>query len=87
MHTDEYEISLSRELNVCEKKVAKIKKTLLSLESKYNIKPESLADEIPGDNLSAQDAGLIAWMKESEALRKWEALRDQYAELLKRMKI
>ena len=87
MHTDEYEISLARELNVCEKKIAKIKKTLLLLENKYNIKAEVLADKFPDGKISEQDAGLIAWVKESEALKKWEALRDQYAELLRKMKV
>jgi len=87
MHTDEYEISLSRELNVCERKIAKIKKTLLYLEQKYNIKAEVLADKVPDGKISSEDAGVIAWMKESEALKKWETLRDQYAELLQRMKI
>ncbi|MGE5300921.1 MAG: hypothetical protein ACM3MB_08155 [Acidobacteriota bacterium] len=87
MHTDEYEISLARELNACEKKIAKIKKTLLHLEKKYNIKAEVLADKFPDGNISEQDAGLIACVKESEALKKWEALRDQYAELLRKMKV
>ena len=87
MHTDEYEISLARELNVCEKKIAVIKKTLLRLEQKYNIKAEVLADEFPDGKISEQDAGLIACVKESEALKKWETLRDQYAELLRKMKV
>ncbi len=87
MHTDEYEISLARELNVCEKKIAEIKKTLLHLEQKYNIKAEVLAEKFPYGKISEQDAGLTAWVKESEALKEWETLRDQYAELLRKMKV
>lgn len=87
MHTDEYEISLSREVHICEKKIENIKKNLLHLEQKYNMETEVLADKISGGKISGQDADLIAWMKESEALKKWETLRDQYAELFQMMKI
>ncbi len=87
MHTDEYEISLLRELNICEKKVAKIKKILLHLEQKYNINTKVPPDKFPNCEISGQDEGLIAWMKEFEALKQWETLRDEYAAQLKKMKI
>ena len=40
MHTDEYEISLSREIDVCRGRVRAIKKTLYKMEQKYGITTE-----------------------------------------------
>lgn len=87
MHTDEYEISLSRELNICEKKIEKLRKVLAGMEAKYKMKTEVLAAEVAGGNISGQKDDFAAWMTEYEALKRWEVLRDQYAEMLRRMKI
>jgi hypothetical protein len=87
MHTDEYEISLSRELHVCEKKIEKIRKALVAMETKYQIKTAVFVDEYKSGSISAGNADFSAWVSNYEALKKWEVLRDQYAELLHRMKI
>ncbi len=87
MHTDEYEISLRRELNACEKQLTKIRKALAHFEKKYEMRTEVLAVEYGGGSLKGQKDDLSAWMSEYEALKKWETLRDQYAELLRKMKV
>jgi hypothetical protein len=87
MHTDEYEISLSRELHVCENRIKKITKCLAKMEMKYKIKTEVFAVELSRGNITGQKDDYKVWMKEYEALKKWEVLRDQYAALLRRMKI
>jgi hypothetical protein len=87
VHTDEYEISLSRELHVCEKKIEKIAKTLAGMETKYGMKTEVFAVEFSHGNISGQKDDYKGWLREYEALKKWEVLRDQYAELLRMMKI
>ena len=87
MHTDEYEISLSRELNVCEKKIKKIRQVLIGLEMKYKMKTEVFVAELSSGNIAGQKEDFAVWIREYEALKKWEALRDQYADLLKKMKI
>lgn len=87
MHTDEYEISLSRELHVCEKKIKKIREVLSGMETKYRMKTEAFAVELGGGNIAGQREDFAVWIREYEALKKWEILRDQYAELLRMMKI
>ncbi len=87
MHTDEYEISLSRELHVCEKKIKKITQVLTGMETKYKMKTEVFAAELRSGNIAGQKEDFAVWIKEYEALKKWEILRDQYAELLRMMKI
>jgi predicted mannosyl-3-phosphoglycerate phosphatase (HAD superfamily) len=87
VHTDEYEISLARELQACEKMIETIRKSLLRLERKYKVTTEDLVRRLEGGATTGYGNDLISWMKEHEALKKWEASRDQYAELLRRMKI
>ena len=87
MHTDEYEISLSRELHVCEKKIERISKTLAGIETKYGMKTEAFVVEVGRENTFVQKEDYQRWITEFEALKKWEALRDQYAALLRLMKI
>jgi hypothetical protein len=87
MHTDEYEISLRRELNACEKQLTRIRKRLSYFEKKYEMRTEVFVVEYGGGSLNGQKADLSAWIREYEALKKWETLRDQYAELLRKMKI
>lgn len=87
MHTDEYEISLLRELNVCEKKIKKIKKVLAGMETKYGMKTEVFTAGFNCEKITEEKADYKIWIKEYEDLRKWEVLRDQYASLLSMMKI
>jgi len=87
MHTDEYEISLARELQSCEKMIEKIRKTLVRLERKYKITTEDFVRRVEGGETTGYGSDLISWMEEYEALKKWEASRGQYAVLLRRMKI
>jgi len=65
MHTDEYEISLGRELAVCEQYVRKYQKLIADMTV-----PES------GE-----------WAEAQDALRHWSSVRDEYARLLRQMRI
>jgi len=87
MHTDEYEISLSRELNICEKKIKQFRKVLAGMEAKYKMKTEVFAGKVAGGDITEQKDDFVAWMKEYEALKGWEVLKDQYAEMFHKMKI
>ncbi len=87
MHTDEYEISLSRELNACEKQLTEIRRRLSHFEKKYDMKTEVFVEEFSRGNVAGQKDDLSAWMREYEELEKWETRRDQYSELLQKMKI
>jgi len=87
MHTDEYEISLSRELEVCIKKVNALKKNLSRMEIKFNMTTEEFIvrfhhGEIPEDNKD-----FTTWMNDLHALRKWQSSMQQYEELFYFMKI
>ncbi len=87
MHTDEYEISLTRELRVCEKTAEKIRKKLAVLEAKYKMKTEVFIETHERCALASQNDDFAEWSIQYEALRKWETLATQYAKLLREMKI
>ncbi len=87
MHTDEYEISLTRELKVCKKTVEKIKKKLAGLERRHGMKTEVFMENYMRCGADLQNDDSPEWMRQHEELRKWETLEMQYAELLRKMKV
>ncbi len=71
MHTDEFEISLGRELAVCEQYVRKYRKIIADLEGR-----------------EGSEAASSRSREQAEAeLRHWSATRDEYARLLREMRI
>ncbi len=90
MNTDEYEISLSRELAVCKNTIQRIKKTLLLLEQKHNKKTEEFIEELrrakEGHAAYSED-DREAWKSSYESLNRWEELQRQYQEAYRKMKI
>lgn len=86
VHTDEYEISLSRELGVCNGIIAKYQKRLLRMEKRHGMTTEVFLDrcrqnEIPESHDFSQ------WLQASEELQCWLATRAEYEQLLTLMKI
>ncbi|MEW6115830.1 MAG: hypothetical protein AB1553_02895 [Nitrospirota bacterium] len=72
MHTDEYAISLSRELNSCRKIVQKIRKTLRKFEEKHGMTTEEFIQKQSSGNLTTSERDASAWLKEYNALKRWE---------------
>ncbi len=90
MHTDEFEISLSRELKVCENTIRRIRKTLAMMEQKHHKPTEAFIEEyksgrMPVDPDCRDD--FTAWESSYEALTKWQDLERQYQEQYGIMKI
>jgi hypothetical protein len=86
MHTDEYEISLSREIDVCRGRVRAIKKTLYKMEQKYGITTEQFLNNpknVAG-KVSADDAG--KWTDNCAALKVWQDKHLDFESLYLRMK-
>lgn len=89
MQTDEYEISLSRELAVCNNTIQRIKKTLELLEKKHNKSTEQFIQERhKGAQRNADfQADYETWENTWESLKKWEELGRQYEEAYRTLKI
>ncbi len=90
MHTDEFEISLSRELSVCKNTIQGIKRSLSILERKHNKTTGTFIDELRSNQMpDGPDYGddYEAWRWGYESLKRWEELERQYQEALRMMKI
>jgi hypothetical protein len=90
MHTDEYEISLSRELSVCRKTIQRIRKTLQLLEHKHKKTTDAFMRDIAQGTVAESPEfkeDYDAWQSTYESLKKWEALEKQYEELYRALKI
>jgi hypothetical protein len=90
MHTDEFEISLHRELKVCGGTIQRIKKTLELLESKHGKTTEAFIKEFESGKLDSDTAKkdeYTAWADTYESLKRWQSLERQYQHQLGTMKI
>jgi len=86
MHTDEYEISLARELKVCESAIRKATRFLASMNSKYDLETASFIEKYNAGALGTS-RDFDAWADSYHALKEWEERRGQYEELFRTMKI
>lgn len=87
MHTDEYEISLSRELAVCKSTIKRIKEFFAIMERKHNKTTAQFVEEYDSGKLSEHKDDFEAWRNNYESLKSWEELERQYQEIYVRMKI
>ncbi len=88
MHTDEFEISLSRELAVCKSAMKRIKEFLAIMERKHNMSTEEFIKKLRDGTLSpAYKDDYEAWKNNHESLKQWEELQKQYEETSHVMRI
>jgi hypothetical protein len=90
MHTDEFEISLHRELMACGGTIHRIKKSLRLLEQKHGKTTEVFIRELESGSLppgpDKQD-DYTAWKDTYDSLKRWQALEREYQKQLVIMKI
>ena len=80
MHTDEYEISLYRELAVCKNTIQRIKKSLGILERKHNKTTDAFIAEYRSGKLAQHPEfkdDYKAWQSSYDSLKRWEELEKQ----------
>ncbi len=78
MHTDEYEISISREIQVCRNRIERSEKAIFDLQKRH----EWLVSVIPGDTLcdSKKEAVWAEWRELNEGLNAWRQRLKEYEE-------
>lgn len=86
MHTDEYEISTYRELDVCSASIKKIKNSITAFEKKYNLTTEIFLKRCKKEDI-LENKDFALWIEKCEWLKKWRKMESQYIELLRIMKI
>jgi len=81
VHTDEYEISLYRELAVCKNTIQRIKKSLGILERKHNKSTDAFIAEYRSGKMTQHPEfkdDYEAWQSSYDSLKRWEELEKQY---------
>ena len=87
MHTDEYEISIAREINHCEKVVKKTTAALRKRRQLYGLDYDEAARATAGGILNISAKELADWREDLEALPVWEQRLKEYREALAVMRI
>ncbi len=87
MHTDEYEISLYREVGVCKGSIKRIKEFFAIMERKHGKTTAQFVEEYDNGKLAGNQEDYVAWRDNYESLKKWEGLQREYEELFRQMKI
>ena len=87
MHTDEYEISLSREITVCRKKVNILQKSLSLMEKRFTMTTGTFVKEFSDGKRDNSNPDFISWFHDAEAHRIWHERLKQYEEIFFSMKV
>ncbi|MBI5848681.1 MAG: hypothetical protein HZB31_12190 [Nitrospirae bacterium] len=85
MHTDEYGITLSREVNICNRKLKEIRLFLAKMEEKYHMKTDAFIGECTGTE-HKDNRDFAEWKENHEALKTWMQLKEQYDEIYRNMR-
>ena len=87
MHTDEYEISLTREINVCKGVIKRTEEQLARRKRQFGMEyPEAWEAASQGVS-TIHGKELVDWQEDIEALSQWEQRLEEYQEALAVMRI
>jgi hypothetical protein len=85
MHTDEYEISLGREIALCRKMVRQLKDALEKREKQCGMTTEAFLQTIEA-GCPPESHPLQSWSQEYQELRYWQKMLTEYVKALESLK-
>jgi hypothetical protein len=85
LHTDEYEISLGREITLCRKMVRRLQDSLERREKHSGMTTAAVLQALEGGGL-AERHSLVGWNKEYQELLYWQKMLTEYEEALESLK-
>ena len=85
MHTDEYEISLGREITLCRNRVRQLKKSLERRENQGGMTTAAFLQALEEGGLAAQPS-LQNWSREYQELQYWQKMLSEYEAALESLK-
>jgi hypothetical protein len=77
MHTDEFEISLGREIALCRKRVRKLQESLARREKQYGMTTAAFLAALAGGGLSEPHA-TQSWSQDYQELLYWQKMLAEY---------
>jgi len=85
MHTDEYEISMGREIAFCRKMVRQLQDSLETREKQCGMTTEAFLKALEEGGLAAQHP-IQSWNQEYQKLQYWQKMLTEYEEALESLK-
>ena len=86
MHTDEYEISLGREIALCRKMVKQLKVALEGREKRCGMTTAAFLQALEGGCLAEQPS-IQTWQQEYQELQTWQNRLTEYEAALESLKL
>lgn len=86
MHTDEYEISIGREIAFCRKMVKQLKDSLERREKQYGMTTAAFLQALAEGCLS-EHYPIQSWNQEYQELQYWQKILTEYEEALQSLKL
>jgi hypothetical protein len=84
MHTDEYEISIGREIAFCRKKVRQLQAALEKREQQHGMTTAAFLQALKDERLSEQHH--LGWNQEYQDLQYWQRMMTEYVDALASLK-
>ncbi|NLI29508.1 MAG: hypothetical protein GX423_05445 [Nitrospiraceae bacterium] len=81
MHTDEYGITLSREVHIARKKVEEHLQAVQAFEAQYGMPSDLFLRKLSSGEISAETADHAAWRDQCAALSRWQQQLKEYETL------
>ena len=85
MHTDEYEISISREIAICKRVIREIREKLQQREERFGTTLSGIRQR--QKSIAVDEGEIRAWQEDFEALPQWEQRLEEYRQVLAAMRI
>ena len=86
MHTDEYEISLGREVVVCRSFVKRLKKAIEAREKKHGMTTEAFIMGFEEGRHAGPDRDFPDWHRDHRELQIWQKRLGEYEEAIRSLK-
>ena len=85
MHTDEYSITMGREISLCRKKIMKLQDSLARREQQYGLTTAGFLQALEEGRLSPEHP-VQDWTREYQELQYWQKTLAEYEAALESLK-
>ena len=86
MHTDEYEITTSREITLCRQAIDRLQKSMKKREERSGLGTEAFLEAVERAKGVGDSPDIEAWRQESKELQFWQNRLKDYLESLQILK-
>ena len=78
MHTDEYEISIGREIRLCRKLIGRLKRSIEKKEKRHGISTEDFIEGLNQGRLMESSPDFANWQRDCRELQDLEQMLSEY---------